>query len=955
MVRNTIIMETRDLRNIITRIILLLFFTWILSYSVSAQEKFPFDPEDPIPFDNQIEKGRYDNGLTYYIRENKKPENRAQFWLVVNAGSILEDEDQLGLAHFTEHMAFNGTKNFAKHEIVDYLESIGMQFGPEINAYTSFDETVYMLQVPTDSLPLVETAFQIMEDWARYISFEEEEVEKERGVVIEEWRLGRGADGRMQDKQLPVIFKGSLYADRLPIGKKEIIETFQVETIKRYYHDWYRPDLMAIIAVGDFDTAYISGLINKHFGQILTVPEPRSRETYKVPGHEETLFAIATDLEAANTVVQVYYKMDHEPEKDVNDYRRMLIERLNISMMNNRFYELLNQPEPPFLFGVSLHTSLVRVKDIYLLGAYVREDGIIDGLKALLTEAERVKKFGFTQTELDRTKNQLINEMEQLFNERDKTESQAFAAEYSRNFLEGEPVPGIEYEFEATKELLPGITLQEVNELIDNWMSDEDRVVLINAPEKEDLFLPSEDELLALLNTVESVTLEAYEDQVSDIPLVENIPEPAQIIREQTIEKLNITEWTLSNGCKIILKPTDFKNDEIQFYAFSPGGTSLISNEKYVSARSASDIISLSGLGEFDLNTLNKKIADKVVTVFPYINELNEGLVGNSTPKDLETLFKLVYLYMTAPRKDSAAFISYQTRMKGFIQNRSADPESAFYDTVMVTMAQYHPRVRPWSEELLDELDMETTYSFYTERFADASDFTFLFVGNFEIEEIKPLILSYLGGLPSINRKESWKDTGIRPPAGKIEKTIFRGIDPKSRVSIIFSGPMKWSREENYYLRSMTGLLDIKLREVVREEMGGTYGVSVSSSADLYPVEEYRINISFGCDPGRVEELTQSIFQVLDSLKTDGTEEIYITKVRETQLRSYEISLKENRFWINNLQNYYFTGRNPELILEYPGLVKTLTSESIQETANKYLNMDNYVRIVLIPENQTNK
>jgi len=399
-----------------------------------------------------------------------------------------------------------------------------------------------------------------------------------------------------------------------------------------------------------------------------------------------------------------------------------------------------------------------------------------------------------------------------------------------------------------------------------------------------------------------------------------------------------------------VLKPTDFKNDEIQFYAFSPGGTSLISNDKYISARSASDIISLSGLGDFDLNSLNKKIADKVVSVFPYINALNEGFVGNSTPKDLETLFQLVYLYMTAPRKDNAAFLSYQSRMKGFIQNRSADPESAFYDTVMVTMAQYHPRVRPWSEELLNELDLETTYSFYIERFADASDFTFLFVGNFETEKIKPLILSYLGGLPSINRKESWQDTGIRPPAGKIEKTVFRGIEPKSRVSIIFSGPMKWSREENYNLRSMTGVLDIKLREVVREEMSGTYGVSVSSSTNFYPVPEFRINISFGCDPDRVEELTQSVFQVLDTLKINGPEEIYITKIRESQMRSYEINLKENNFWINNLQNYYFTGRNPELILEYPKLVKILSAEMIKETAKKYLDMNNYIQVELMPE-----
>ncbi|MBL7110638.1 MAG: insulinase family protein [Bacteroidales bacterium] len=931
------------------RLISALFIVICLSVFY-PQTVHPQDLSEPIPFHPDVLTGRFDNGLTYYIMENHKPENRAQFWLVVNAGSILEDEDQQGLAHFTEHMAFNGTEHFARHEIIDYLESIGMQFGPEINAYTGFDETVYMLQVPTDSMELVYTAFEILEDWARFISFEDEEIDKERGVIIEEWRTGRGADGRMRDKQLPVIFQGSKYADRLPIGKKEILETFDHESIRRFYSDWYRPDLMALIAVGDFDKNEMRDLVAKHFEQIPAKENARDREVVKVPGHKETLFAIATDPEATNTSISVYYKMDPVEHVTIDDYRNLLIERLNIRMINNRLYELLNQPEPPFLFGMTIQSRMVRSMEIYMLGAAVKEDAIIPGLEALLIEAERVKRFGFTQTELDRTKTQLLRDLEQSYNERDKSQSSIFARECRDNFLEGEPMPGIAFEFDVAGKLLPGITLDEVNDLIGKWMKDEDRVVLVGAPEKDGVSIPGENELLALLDQMDELEVEPYEDLVSDQPLVSDMPEPATISNEKRFDPIDVTEWTLSNGIKVVLKSTDFKNDEIQFYAFSPGGSSLLDTEDSRAVKGTQDIIYLSGISEFDLNDLNKKISEEIVTVFPYIDELTEGLVGNCAPADMETMFQLIYLYITAPRKDITAYQSYLTRMKGFIQNRSADPESAFYDTIMVTMSQYHPRKQPWSDEVLDAIDYEKVWSFYIDRFSDASDFTFVFVGNFDLESIKPFITAYLGGLPAVNREETWKDIGVKLPEGVIEKAVYKGIEEKGKIRITFSGPVEWTPENNYLIKSMASVLDIKLREVIREDLSGTYGVSVSSSVSLYPREEFRLNISFDCNPGRIDELTNSVFLVLDSLKTDGPDEIYITKVTETQLRSYEIQLKENGYWLSQLQNYYFTGQDPESILKYPEKVKTMTSGNIQKTATKYLNMNNYVKVVLLPE-----
>jgi zinc protease len=911
---------------------------------------FDFRNEAEMPADPDFIKGKLDNGLTYYIRENSKPENRAQAWLVVNAGSILEDDDQRGLAHFLEHMAFNGTENFAKHEIIDYLESIGMKFGPEINAYTGFDETVYMLQLPTDSIEMLEKGFQILYEWAHNISFEAEEIEKERGVIIEEWRLGRGASMRMFDKQLPILFKQSRYAERLPIGTKENLESFRHESLKNFYRDWYRPDLMAIVTVGDFDSEVMLNMIKKQFSSLPVTQHPRKRVTYPVPDHAETLFAMVTDPEATNTIISVYNKNDVLPEITVGDYRRMLIDQLFSRMMNIRFYELLNQAEPPFLHAQSTKSNMVRSKTIYSLDVAVKEDEILSGFEAMLTEATRVQRHGFTQTELDRTKTWMIRRMERIFQERSKTESGSFASEYLRNYLENEPIPGIAFEYSATLELLPGITLDEVNGLIDNWMSVKNRVILLNAPEKEELIIPSEATLLRYFRSVKGKDILAYEDAASSEPLMENLNSGSDIIAEDYIEELDLSIWELANGIKVMLKPTDFKNDEIQFQGISPGGNSLVDDTKYRSARAATEIISLSGVGQFDLNSLNKKLTGKMATVFPYINELTEGLVGNSSTGDIETLFQLIYLYMTQPRKDSAAYLSYKSRMQGVIENRFSDPESAFYDTLRVTLGNYHFRERPWSMSMLDEIDPDDSHEIYLDRFSDASDFTFVFVGSFDLDKIRPLIKTYLGSLPSSGRKEDWKDVGENVPRGVIQKTIHKGMEPKSRVSLTFTGDYDWNRQNNYSVSSMASVLRIKLRETLREDLSGTYGTSVGASTSIYPRQEYSLNISFGCAPDRVEELTTVVFEVIDSLKTYPVEDDYISKVSETQRRSFETSLMRNGFWLANLVNYTFRDLDPRMILDYPGLVDSLNSEIVQETARKYFDIENYVQVVLKPE-----
>lgn len=924
-----------------------------LAFLVQVQFSFAFqqqDSEKALPVDPKITIGKLENGLTYYIRENQKPENRAELRLVVNAGSVLEDDDQRGLAHFVEHMAFNGTENFARHEIIDYLESIGMRFGPDINAYTSFDETVYMLQVPTDDEGIVETGFQILEEWAHNVSFDEEEIDKERGVVIEEWRLGRGARARMRDKQFPILFKGSRYAERLPIGKKEIIENASYETIRKFYNDWYRPELMAVVAVGDFDKSWIETLIKQRFSRLESRDSAPERTYYPVPDHEQTLFALASDVEATNTSVAIYHKNDLDETGTAAAYRQSLVESLFNRILNKRLEELLQQPEPPFLAAFSSQGRFIRTKEFYVLNAFVKDNGVPAGLQAVLTEALRVKQHGFTATELEREKNEMLRGIEKAYQERDKTDSDVYASEAIRNFLQDESMPGIEKELELYQEFLPGIGLAEVNALTGEWIKESNRVVTVSAPKKESAPLPSESELRQVLAKVNDLTIEAYVDAVTDAPLVSNPPTPGKVISEKTMEEIGVTEWLLSNGVHVVLKPTGFKNDEVLFDAFSPGGHSLVADDDFVSALAATAVVGEGGLGSFDQIALQKKLSGKIVNVSPFIDELTEGIGGSASPQDLETMFQLIYLYFTAPRRDSTAYLSFKSRMNGFIENRHASPQAAFQDTIQVTMSQYHFRTRPWTKEVLSEIDLESAFEVYRNRFADASDFTFVFVGNFEPDVIKPMVQRYLGGLPALERQETWQDPGIEPPAGVIAKVVKKGVEPKSQMRLIFTGPFEWSRENRHHLYSMASVMQIKLREVLREDRSGTYGVGVWLTVSHYPDPEYTLNISFGAAPDRVDELTEIVFEQIDSLKTVGTTEKYLTKVKERQLRKHETDLERNGFWLRSLRSAYYHNSDPKQIVEFEDMVEKLSLENIRRAAQKYFNMTNYVQVILKPD-----
>jgi zinc protease len=929
---------------------LLAFLTVLTVALPAAGQQAALDPRTPLPVDSAVTVGALPNGLRYYIRENPEPQERAELRLVIRAGSVLEDEEQLGLAHFVEHMAFNGTEHFEKQELIDYLEGIGMRFGPDLNAYTSFDETVYMLMVPTDSAELLATAFQILEDWAHGQVFDHEEIDKERGVIVEEWRLGRGAGARIRDQQLPVLFQGSRYAERLPIGSPEIIESFDYETLKRFYRDWYRPDLMAVVAVGDFETATIEELVHQHFAGIPMPDIAPERPVYPVPDHDETLFAIATDPEATFNSVAVYWKQPAREAVTLGAYRQSIVEALYNRMLNFRLFELTQEADPPFIGASSSQGRFIGSKEVYVLGAGVQENGHERGLEVLLTEAQRVARHGFTETELEREKRELLRFLQQAYDEREKTQSSAYASEYVRSFLYHEPIPGIAFEFGAHQRLLPSIQLEETDRLAREWITDANRVILVDGPEKEGAEVPGEADLLAVFAAVESAGIEAYIDMATEAPLVPVIPEPAEIVEIEETEEIGVQRWTLANGVRVFLKPTDFKDDEILFNGWSPGGTSLASDRDYVAAMTASTVVTLGGIGEFSLVDLQKKLAGTAVRVSPSIGSLFETIGGSASPSDVETMFELIYLYFTAPRRDAAAFQSIRSRMQAFLANRDANPQAAFSDTLSTTLTQHHFRRRPPSIELYNEMNMDVSHEFYRDRFADAGDFFFVFVGNFDPDSLKPLIQTYIGGLPSTGREETWRDEGITYPTGVIQKSVYKGIEPRSQTRIVFTGPFDWTRESRYAMRALGSVLRIRLREVLREDMGGTYGVNASGSGSRDPVPDYQFSISFGTAPERLEEMVDAVFLQIDSLQTVGPSQEDIDKVKEMQRREYETDLRENSFWLGQLVAAERYGVDPRNIVTYEEMIDGLTAEIVRAAANMYLRTDNYVQVTLYPE-----
>ena len=921
-----------------------------LPMSVFAQD---FKGDSPIPFDPTVKTGKLENGLTYYIKKNAKPENKVDLRLVINAGSILENDDQQGLAHFMEHMCFNGTKRFPKNKLVDYLQSIGVKFGQHLNAYTSFDETVYFLPIPSDDPEKLEKGFQIIEDWAFNAVLTPEEIDKERGVVLEEYRIGLGASKRMMGRFMPKMMHNSHYANRLPIGKKEILENFKYEKLISFYKDWYRPNLMSVIVVGDIDVAQMEKKIKDHFSSYKNPKNERPRKIYDVPNHKETFVAVESDKEASAAQVQLVYK-DYDTPKpvvNVNDFRKSLVEGLYSTMINNRLNELTNSPTPPFTYGYSYHGGTwARTKEAYQSFAMSQEDKQLEALKVLVTENERAKKFGFTPGELDRAKSEFLAGFETVYNDREKRNSENFVSEYQSHFLEKEPTPGIAWTFEALKKILPTIELKDVNGLVKDYIKEDNRVVILTGPEKEGLKKVTEQEVLNALK-VNIDEIQPYADTEIASSLLRKELKPGTIIKKETNAKIGATTLTLSNGAKVTYKKTDFKNDEVLMEAVSFGGTNLYTNEELKKTQFANGGLTQAGFSGLKENDINKFMSGKVASVYPYVSNTTEGLRGSTTPKDLEYLFQMTVGYMADLNLDNEAFEGYKQKQSAFYKNMASQPSFYFQQEFYGYLLKENPRFFGMipDDKAWEATDYKLAYTKFQERFANAGDFEFFFVGNVDDAKMEEYSKKYIASLPSTTKKEKAIDLGHRMLKGEHKKIVNKGTDPKSSVTIMYYGDAEYTPKEALAMQALGEVLTIKLIEELRENESGVYGISARGGMSKVPNGAYSFNIGFPCGPDNAEKLTASALRELQKIIDNGPQEGDIKKFKEAEILDYKKDIKENRYWLTNFNRSYTNGTSPEDVLQVEAKVNAVTAKDIQNVAKKYLSKDKVVGI-LMPE-----
>lgn len=924
-----------------------------------AAEVLPPQPEElssdaeQLPLDPAVTIGKLDNGISYYLRPNDEPENRVYLRLVVNAGSVLEDDDQQGLAHFVEHAAFLGTEDFDYEDIVAYLESLGMRFGPDVNAYTSFDETVYMLQIPADDPAKIERGVHILQQWAHAVRFDPERVATERDVILEEWRVGLGANQRFRDQQFPILFRDSRYAERLPIGIPEVFSQAGPEDLRAFYDRWYRPELMSVIAVGEFDPADMEDLITQYFAGIQprTPPgEEPPRPLYAVPQHEQTLFAPFSDPEAGHTTVSIYNKQAPQPLRSKQDYRTRLQHRLFATALNNRFTEINRRPDAPFLAAGAGHGRLVRTVDAAFLQVVTEEDGILAGLEALLIEALRVQRHGFSEAEIERARRQLLRFMQSAYNERENTDSQIFTTEYTRHFLNDEAFPGIEHEWRLIQQLLPGISTEDVNRLSDQYLADSNRVITVSAAETDRTDLPDEQQLQSLLADVQQRTIEPRpQDAELAEQLMMDFPEPGGIITESYDQETATTEWVLSNGVTVVLRPTDFRSDQIRLHTFSMGGQSLYEDELLINAAFAPALAELSGIAHLDRTDLERQLSGQDVQLSPFIDSYTQGFSGSSSVDDFETMLQLLHLYTTSPRHTEDAQTFLLRQLRATLERRQDQPDAVFSDRLQELLADGDSRRRPIRSQDLEDLDFETARNIYLERFTNMAEAEIILVGSFDPDEIRPLVELYLATLPAGSQAAERIPHPVEYPRGKIQEKISIGQDNSSRVAIVYSGSFTADQNSLYHLSALADAMRMQLREAIREDEGGTYGVSVATSSQRYPTGSYRLTIGFNTDPERVEQLTSRVDSEIDQLRREGPSQSIVQRVAETHRRDYERNLRSNGFWINQLSAARYHNQPLQQFLDQPELIDQLSAEVIQQAAERFLSQEDIIQLTLYP------
>ena len=924
--------------------------------AVAQQMQFP-----PLPVDKNVRIGQLDNGLTYYIRHNKLPENRAEFYIAQKVGSILEEPQQRGLAHFLEHMAFNGTKNFPGDDkglgVIPWCETVGIKFGTNLNAYTSIDETVYNISnAPIDRTGVLDSCLLILHDWSNYILLKDDEIDKERGVIREEWRSRNSGMQRIMTNALPVMYPDSKYADCMPIGSIDVINNFPYKDIRDYYHKWYRPDLQGIVIVGDIDVDTVEAKLKAVFADVQKPVNPAERTYYPVTDNKEPIVAIGTDKEVDDPSIEIYFKQDATPDSEKNNVGYLASQYMTSmisSMLNARLSELVQSANPPFTRASSYYSDffVAKTKEAFALSASSKADGIETALKTLLQETERARRFGFTESEYARARANYLQSLESAYNEREKTKHGSYVREYVQNFLNGEPIPGIEAEYAMMNQLAPNIPLQAMNMVMQQLVPDSNQVVIIAGPAKEGLKYPTKEEVINLLKGMKDLDLQAYVDKVSDEPLMKEAPKGGKIISEKEGDIYGSTKLVLSNGVTVYVKKTDFKADEIRMKGTSLGGKSIFPDKDALNFAVMDNVIAVGGLGNFSQVDLTKVLAGKKVSVNAGLGATTENVFGTCSPKDFETMMQLTYLTFTAPRKDAEAFESFKNRMKAQLESAQANPLSSINDSLQKAMYNNHPRVVMMKPEMVDQIDYDRILEMYNDRFKDASDFTFYFVGNIDLETAKPLIAEYLGALPAINRKETFKDTKMSIRKGVYKNEYAKEQQtPTATIVFLYSGKAPYTLKNDILLSFATQVLDMVYTEEVREKEGGTYGVNCFGDLQKYPKEQLLLQIVFQTDPAKKDKLAGIVVDELKKLAAEGPSDVHLQKVKEYMLKKYADNQKENGYWMNNLNDYFYYGM--DMTEGYTDIVNSITAKDIQKFVSDLLKQGNEIEVTMTVPNK---
>ncbi len=923
-------------------------FTFIYANPATAQ-----DMNSPLPQDPNLVTGKLDNGLTYFIRSNHKPANKVELRLVVKAGSIVETDEQLGLAHFMEHMNFNGTKNFQKNELVSYLQSIGVQFGADLNAYTSFDQTVYILPIPTDKPDNLETGFQIIEDWAHNALLTDKDVDEERGVVLEESRLGKGADDRMLKKYFPKLAEGSLYAGRLPIGKDEVLKNFKYDKVRDFYNDWYRPDLQAVIIVGDIDVPTATKMLNKHFGRLKNPAREKERKYVSIAPRKAPEAMVVTDKEATNPIVLIKFPYQKkEPENTLADYRKNVIKALVLTMVNRRLSDLAQGATPPFLFAGVGTDDLVHGYEGLEVEMAPGNEGIEKPLKALTAELLKVEQYGFSETELELARKELMSGVEKHYKERNTTESREYVEEYIRVFLDGEAFPGIENEYKYQQSMLKNIFLPELNKTAQRFFSDRNTFTLVTAPDRPELKLPSSEQLLKMSEDAFRQKIAMDEEPAVAYALMATFPPSGLVVNMEAEQGFEANTYTLTNGIEVTVKPTNYKSDEILIKGVKKGGTGNYGVADRSNVKYATEVMDAMGYSVFTPVDIQHTLAGKKVEANMVIGDVTDEINGSSTVKDFETLLQLIYLQITSPRKDSALFTAYKKKQMGMIQFIAANPQAAFGDTTFKVLYNNNPLARsviPTAADY-DQINLNRAMEIYRNEFSGADGYHFFIIGNIPDQFIVPLMERYFGSLPSKGKVPAFKDNGVRPISGNREMKVYKGKEQKAMILEIYHGEIPYSEDLALKTQALAEVLNIKVIEELREKMGAIYGGGFNGAVTREPYSRYSMQLYLPCGPENVDKLMSAAHEEIAKLKTSGPDKKDLDKVKSQWKEQYKTELKENRFWLAKMESAIFWGADRQRALNFEAYVDKLTPADIQETAKTIFSGNNQFISVLYPE-----